>query len=59
MTDFDMTCPKCNSNKWKLRQEGANFNTTEEVTTLIGEYGDVIITCLKCGYTHEIAIGSD
>ena len=58
--NFDMKCPECGANRWKLTHKGENeFTKTEDVTTLIGEYGRVIITCRKCKFVHEIWIGSD
>lgn len=60
---FDMRCPECQSNKWKLGYEGdsrAGVNDkTENVDTSVGVYGWITIICLECGYEQEMGVGSD
>ena len=57
--DFDMVCPKCGTNRWKLRCVGTTSEKTTDVTTKIGDYGNVVIMCRKCKFEHRIGIGSD
>lgn len=65
--EFEMKCPKCRSNKWKLLYrgqsevcDGAEYNTkTKNVSSYIGITGGVHIICKKCGWEHEIEVGSD
>ena len=60
---FDMNCPKCKTNSWILKYKGLSekgqCEKTENVGTFIGIYGDIIITCKKCGYKEDISVGSD
>jgi len=68
MTDikFEMKCPKCGENKWKLEYDGDTRDEydglctkTENVSTYIGVHGNVVIICLNCKYRQDISVGSD
>ena len=62
-TEYEMKCPKCKTNRWKLSYEGDSTkgicDKTENVRTCVGCYGRVIAKCRKCGWEHTISVGSD
>lgn len=69
---FNMSCPKCKANNWKLEYRGdadetccsdtktigrTSIGGDDYISAWIGDGGAIIITCLKCGYYQKIPIG--
>lgn len=59
---FDVKCPQCGKNEWKLTYSGEyekDFcDTTETLACYLYIHGTITIQC-ECGYTHKVDIGSE